>query len=146
MVGSPLVQALAKLLLLPTLITAIAFLIKGYGGPGDGFSAALIAASGVLLQYVAFGYRCVERAMALRYAPAAALGGMAAALIIAFVPVLRGEPILTHFPPAGGPVVRLGTVELNTAFAFDAAVFFLVFGFIVAAISAIVSTSRRTER
>jgi len=133
-------------LMLPILVTGVAFLVKGYASPGDGFSGGVIAASGVLLQYVAFGYRRAERSLPVRYAPAAALGGLAAALIIAFAPLLGGEPILTHQPEPGSLAIYLGTVELVGAFAFDVAIFVLVFGFVIAVITAIAGTSTREER
>jgi multicomponent Na+:H+ antiporter subunit B len=53
------------------------------------------------------------------------------------VPVLRGQPIMTHSPGPGSAVIHLGTIELLTAVAFDIGVFLLVFGFAVGAIDLI---------
>ena len=50
-----LTQTVARLLLLPTVVAALAILIKGYAEPGDGFSAGVVAALGVLLQHLALG-------------------------------------------------------------------------------------------
>jgi multicomponent Na+:H+ antiporter subunit A len=55
-----------KLLLLPTLMAAVAILVKGYAEPGDGFSAGVVAALGILLQYLAFGREQVERLLPVR--------------------------------------------------------------------------------
>jgi hypothetical protein len=42
----------ARLILLPTLVTAIAILVKGYASVGDGFSAGVIASTGVVIQFL----------------------------------------------------------------------------------------------
>ena len=52
---STMTRTVARLLLLPTLVTALAILVKGYTQPGDGFSAGVVAALGVLLQLMVFG-------------------------------------------------------------------------------------------
>ena len=129
---SELTQAVARLLFAPALMVALAVLVKGYADVGDGFSAGVIAALAVLLQFVAFGRRETERLLPVGRAPALALGGLALALAVAFVPPLLGEPILTHYPAAGAEPVHVGTLELITAVAFDVGVFLLVLGVSVA--------------
>jgi multisubunit Na+/H+ antiporter MnhB subunit len=141
-----LTQAVARLLFVPTLMVALAVLVKGYGDTGDGFAAGVIAALAVLIQFVAFGHRRVERVLPLRFAPAAGFAGLALALAVTFAPVLRGEPILTHVPAPGAGVVHLGTVELITPVLFDVGVFLLVFGFAVSTIGAFAGRGERRER
>ncbi|CAA9575010.1 MAG: hypothetical protein AVDCRST_MAG49-4067 [uncultured Thermomicrobiales bacterium] len=136
-VTTVLTQTVARVLLAPTLVVAAAVLIKGYADTGDGFSAGVIAALGVLLQFVAFGHRVAERLPLLRFAPAGTFVGLALALAVAFVPTLRGDPIMTHAPGPDEHVVHLGTLELLTAVLFDVGVFLLVFGFAVGAIGMI---------
>lgn len=140
-----LTRSIAALLLLPIFMTALAVLVKGYVGPGDGFSAGVIAATGVLLQYVAFGYRVAERILPVRVAPWLAAVGMLIALLVTFAPLLLGEPIMTHFPLPGADVVHLGTLELLTAVLFDVGVFLLVLGFSVGAIGAIAHTIEEAD-
>jgi multisubunit Na+/H+ antiporter MnhB subunit len=127
-------QFVSRLLLLPSFAVAAAVLVKGYTDVGDGFSAGVIAALGVLLQYVAFGWRETERLLPLRYAPSAAVVGLLLALVVAFVPLLFGEPAFTHYPRPGTEPVHVGTLELITAVVFDVGVFLLVFGSAVGAI------------
>ena len=129
-----LTRMVARLLLVPVLMVAAAILIKGYVDVGDGFAAGVIAALGVLLQYLAFGRAAVERVLPVRHAPKLAIGGLLVALAVAFVPVLLGRPPLQHAPAPGADVVHLGTLELLTAVAFDAGVFALVLGVVVAII------------
>ena len=135
-----LARMVARLLLVPVLMVAAAILVKGYVDVGDGFAAGVIAALGVLLQYLAFGRAAVERVLPVRHAPKLAVGGLLAALAVAFAPVLAGQPPLRHAPAPGAEVVHLGTLELLTAVAFDAGVFALVLGMVVATIHLIAST------
>ena len=126
-----LTRTVARLLLLPTLVVAVAVVVKGYSQTGDGFSAGVIAATGVLLQYLAFGRRAVRRVLPAGLAPVAVVVGLLLALLLALVPTLFGRPVLTHVPAPHEAVVSLGTLELHTAVLFDVAVFCLVFGFVV---------------
>jgi multicomponent Na+:H+ antiporter subunit B len=134
---SLLVQAVARLSLAPMLVIAAAVLVKGYADVGDGFSAGVIAALAILLQYVAFGRETAERRLPLAPLPAGAFAGLLVALAVALVPVFRGDPPLTHLPAPGAEVTKLGTLELITAVAFDVAVFLLVVGAVVGIIHAI---------
>src|SRR5688572_26251942 len=111
-------QAIARLLLLPTFVTAVALLVKGYSDAGDGFAAGIIAALGMLLQFVACGYHELRRLAAVRLAPALALAGLLIALLVAFIPALVGHELLTHFPRPGGEALHLGALELHTAVLF----------------------------
>ena len=86
-----LTRMVARLLLAPVLVVAVAVLVKGYADVGDGFAAGVIAALGVLLQYLAFGRAAVERALPVRRAAQLAIGGLLAALAVVFVPVLAAS-------------------------------------------------------
>ncbi len=127
-------QVIARLLLAPALMVALAILVKGYVDTGDGFTAGVVAALAVLLQFVAFGRREVEQQLPVRHAPRVALVGLLIALVVTFAPVLRGLPPMTHLPRPGEKVVHLGTLELLTAVLFDIGVFLLVLGFAVSTI------------
>lgn len=134
---SVLTQSVARLLLAPILVVAVAVLVKGYADVGDGFSAGVIAALGILLQYMAFGREEAERQLPVRLLPACTFAGLLAALAVAFWPVLRGDALLEHLPPPGASVIELGTIELITAVLFDVAVFLLVLGALVGIVHAI---------
>ena len=143
---SVLTQTLARLLLAPILVVSAAVLVKGYADVGDGFAAGVIAALGILLQYVAFGREEAERLLPIKLVPAGAFVGLLGALGVAFWPVLRGEEMLEHLPEAGEPVTHLGTLELLTAVLFDVAVFMLVLGAVVGIIHAIARVADGDER
>jgi multisubunit Na+/H+ antiporter MnhB subunit len=139
-------REICRLLFAPTLMVAAAVLVKGYIGSGDGFAAGVIAALAFLMQFVAFGEREVRRQLHTRFAPVVAMLGLAIALAVTFVPVLRGQPLLTHWPAPGDPVIHLGTVELLTAQLFDVGVFCLVVGFSVTALGLLARAEHRDPR
>ena len=136
-------ELVCRLLFAPTLMVAFATLVKGYAEAGDGFAAGVIAGLAFLMQFVAFGERHVRRELHTRLAPGVAVLGLALALIVTFPPVLRGLPVLTHWPPPDAPVIHLGRVELITAFVFDIGVFLLVLGFTVPALTLVARAEAR---
>ena len=138
-------RVIARLLYLPTLLVAAAILVKGFVETGDGFSAGVVAALGVLLRYLAFGHEEAKRLSIVRYATAVAFAGLLVALSVAAAPLLFGEAVLTHQPPPGTEPVHVGTLELMTAVLFDFGVFLLVFGFAVGVVSFFARTIAREE-
>jgi hypothetical protein len=75
-----------------------------------------------------------------------AVTGVAIALAVTFVPVLRGLPVLTNWPPPDAPVIHFGSLELITAFLFDVGVFMLVLGFSVTSLSLLSRAETREPR
>jgi multisubunit Na+/H+ antiporter MnhB subunit len=131
MTTTALTRLVARMLLAPVLLVAAGILVKGYTDTGDGFTAGLVAALGVLLQYVVFGGEAVARALPVRHAPRLAVAGVGLVLAITFVPILLGDPVLTHRPGPGEKVVHIGTLELMTPVLFDIGVFAAVAGAVV---------------
>ena len=130
-------RGIARLLYLPTFMIAAAVLVKGFVETGDGFSAGMICALGVVLRYMAFGHDAAKVLPVVRHAAAISFIGLLLALAVAAAPLLLGEPVLTHFPRAklGAEPIHLGTIEVMTAVLFDVGVFMLVFGFAVSLVS-----------
>jgi multisubunit Na+/H+ antiporter MnhB subunit len=125
-------DVVAPRLLGPAVMVAAAIIVKGYGDVGDGFSAGVIVALAIGLRYIAFGPDRAERSLPiLRHAPVVTVGGLLIALAVGFGPVLAGDPPFTHRPGPGEPVVKIGTLELISAVAFDIGVFLLVSGALV---------------
>jgi multisubunit Na+/H+ antiporter MnhB subunit len=139
-------RLVARILFAPALMIAFATLVKGYPETGDGFAAGVIAALAFLMQFVAFGERQVRRELHTRYAPIVAVLGLALALVVGFLPLAQGEPVLTHAPAANAPVIHFGTLELLTAFVFDVAVFLVVVGFSVTSLSLVARVQEREPR
>lgn len=139
-------QTIARLLLIPGWIIALALMFKGYVDIGDGFSAGVIAALIVVTQGLAFGAEELERMVLARMAPIMAFSGLAIAYAIAFVPVLFGKPIMFHWPPMNRDVVHFGVLEFITPVLFDVAVFLVVYGFCVGAMMAVSRAELRHQR
>jgi multisubunit Na+/H+ antiporter MnhB subunit len=138
-------RLVARALLGPTLIVAVALLVKGYADVGDGFAAGIVAALGVLLQYLAFGREEVRRALPVHAAPFVALAGLAVAFAVFAVPLVFGSAPLQSWPPPGETPVHIGSLELITPFAFDVGVFLLVLGAAVSLIDVLVEAGERSE-
>ena len=128
-------RGIARLLYLPTFVIAAAVLVKGFVQTGDGFSAGVIAALGIVLRYMAFGHEATRGIPAVRHAAAVSFAGLLVTLGVAAAPLLLGEPVLTHFPRAGTEPLHIGTIEVMTAVLFDFGIFLLVFGFAVGLVS-----------
>ena len=139
---SVVVESIARALFAPSLVIAVAILVKGYSDVGDGFTAGIVAALAVLLQYVAIGYRRVEQALPVRHALTVGLAGLLLTLVVTFAPVAWGDAPLTHYPGPGEHVIHIGTLELLTAVLFDVGVFLLVLGGAVAAVDAVARAER----
>lgn len=145
-VTSVMTRAIARLLLLPTMVAAAAVLVKGYVQVGDGFSAGVIAALGILMQYLAFGREQTERLLPLRGIGYGAYAGLLLTLAVAVRPLFVGEPLMTHWPPPGAHVIHFGTLEIITAVAFDVGIFLLVVGYGTGVISLLARLIGRIER
>jgi multicomponent Na+:H+ antiporter subunit B len=125
-------DVVAPRLLGPAVMVGAAIIVKGYGDVGDGFSAGAIVALAIALRYITFGPDRAERSLPiLRQAPVVAAGGLLLALAVGFLPVAAGDPPFTHRPAPTEHVVKLGTLELISAVAFDVGVFLLVCGALV---------------
>jgi multisubunit Na+/H+ antiporter MnhB subunit len=130
---STVLEVVAPRLLGPAVMVAVAIIVKGYTDVGDGFSAGVIVALAIALRYIVFGSERAERSLPLvRHAPVVAAAGLLLALAVGFLPVAAGDPPFTHRPVPGAHVVKLGTLELISAVAFDVGVFLLVCGMLVA--------------
>lgn len=139
-------QSAARIVLIPGWVVAIALTLKGYVDIGDGFSGGVIAALVMLLQGLAFGADELERIPATKYASILSILGLVLALATAFVPVLLGEPIFTHWPPLGEPAIHFGALEVITPVLFDIGVFLVVYGFSVGALMAVARAETRQAR
>ena len=138
---SVLTRMVARGLLAPTLVVATAILVKGYADVGDGFAAGIVAALGILLQFLAFGRDEVAAALPIDRAPAIAVAGLAVAVAVLTVPMLVGGAPLEHWPPPGEEPIHIGSLELISAVAFDVGVFLLVLGSAVAIIDALAASA-----
>jgi multicomponent Na+:H+ antiporter subunit B len=137
-VVSVVLEVVAPRLLGPALMLAAALIVKGYTDVGDGFGAGVIVALAIAVRYITWGTERTERSLpVLRHAPKAAACGLLLALTVAFAGVAFGDPPVTNYPPPAADVVKIGTLELITAVAFDIGVFVLVTGALVVLVHAL---------
>lgn len=145
-VNAGMLQAAARILLIPGWVIAIGMMLKGYVDIGDGFSGGVIAALVVLLQGLAFGADELERIPAARYAPVVSFAGLGLVVVVAFTPLLFGEAMFTHWPPINEKAYHFGALEFITPVLFDIGVFMIVYGFSVGAVTAVARAEVRQAR
>lgn len=124
---SVLTDLIARLLLPPALVVAVALIVRSHSAPGDGFSAGLVAAMAFLVMDV---LQTEESHLPL-LSPIAkphwfGAIGLLPMLGVAFLPLVFGLSPLEHRPEGNAPSV--GELHLDTAFLFDAGIAVLVIG------------------
>ncbi|HWV35645.1 MAG TPA: MnhB domain-containing protein [Thermomicrobiales bacterium] len=136
----------ARILFLPCWVIAIGVMLQGYGDVGDGFSAGVIAALGVLLQGLAFGADELDRMAVSRYAPVLTFVGLGIALVTVFLPLVFGQDLMTHWPGMNHHAITFGSLEFITPVVFDIGVFLIVYGFCVGGVHAVAREEVRLIR
>jgi len=124
---TPLIRLMTMAILPIALLISMTHIVGGDERPGDGFTAGVISALGLTLQYVVFGY--AEAHARFRRIPFATVLfiGLSIALVASAGPLLVGQPVLADLE------VRLdlpliGTIRLARAMLFDIGIYFVVFG------------------
>lgn len=141
---SVLLQTTARLAYPVIIMFALFMFFRGHNFPGGGFIGGLLASSGVLLIYIAFGMRLGDRTYRLDYRLSASAGLIFAALA-GLLPMFSGRPFLTSmFWQIDIPIV--GVLELSTVLLFDLGVFLVVLGSIVGTVKVLVLEGRHTSR
>jgi multisubunit Na+/H+ antiporter MnhB subunit len=121
-------QLIARLLLAPSIMIALAIVVKGYSQPGDGFAAGTVMSLGLLVQYVTFGLDRVERVLPVNWLLRIAVTGCTIGFAVAFLPLIWGDPVLSHWPGPDDEAITVGILEVGTVLVFDVGVALLVVG------------------
>lgn len=119
-------QTTVKIVVFIILVFAFFLLNAGHNEPGGGFVGALMAASGVVLLFLAFDLETIKKVLPINFQYVTACG-----LLLGFLTALGAiffrYPLLTHtFGYFDLPL--LGKTELTTALIFDIGVFLTVVG------------------
>lgn len=110
-------------------------LFRGHNLPGGGFIAGLLTVAAIVLQYLAFDLKYVQKLLPIDYINVAVMG-LALATLTGIGGMFLGYPFLTQaFDYYTIPI--FGTVELATALLFDIGVYLVVIGSVLTIISAI---------
>jgi len=136
---------LTQLLFPVMLIVAFFLLLRGHDLPGGGFSAGMVVAIAVLLQYMIGGTEWTEARLRLIRPFAWAGTGLLLATGTGLGALLFGRPFMTsYFGYAELPVI--GRVPTASALAFDIGVFALVVGATLLMLVALAHQSVRGHR
>jgi len=135
---------LTRLLFPVMLIVAVFLLLRGHDLPGGGFSAGMVVAIAVILQYMVGGTDWTEDRLNLR--PHLWIGGgLLVAAGTAFAALPFGRPFLTtYFAYAELPLI--GKVPTASALVFDIGIFALVVGATLLMLVALAHQSVRAHR
>ncbi|TCZ59670.1 monovalent cation/H+ antiporter subunit A [Roseicella aquatilis] len=137
-------STLTRLLFPVMLVVAVFLLLRGHDLPGGGFSAGMVVAIAVILQYMTGGTDWTEDRLRLR--PRIWIGtGLLVAAGTGLAACLFGRPFLTsYFAYAELPVI--GPVPTASALVFDIGVFALVVGATLLMLVALAHQSVRGHR
>lgn len=136
---------LTRLLFPAMLVVAVFLLLRGHDQPGGGFSAGMVVAIAILVQYMIGGADWTERQLSL-LRPVAWIGtGLVLATGTGLAALAFGRPFLTtYFAYAAVPVI--GEVPTASALVFDIGVFVLVVGATLLMLIALAHQSVRAHR
>jgi multicomponent Na+:H+ antiporter subunit B len=124
MYDSIILRTVAKVMLPLLLLLSLFMLVRGHNLPGGGFIGGLLAASGIILQMVAFGPDKARTIIPISYLNLAAVGVIFAASW-GLLGLLTGQPYMTAFW-IKQPVPGIG--KIGTPFLFDIGVYLTVIG------------------
>lgn len=135
---------LTRLVFPAMLIVALFLLLRGHDLPGGGFSAGMVVAIAIILQYIIAGTDWTEDRLRLR--PQLWIGGgLLVASGTALAALAFGRPFLTtYFAYAELPVI--GKVPTASALVFDIGIFALVVGATLLMLVALAHQSVRAHR
>jgi NADH:ubiquinone oxidoreductase subunit 5 (subunit L)/multisubunit Na+/H+ antiporter MnhA subunit/multisubunit Na+/H+ antiporter MnhB subunit len=132
--STPLSRIIAQIVLPFAFIVALAQLLYGGDGPGDGFTAGVISGLGVALWHIVFGYH--EARQKLRWLPARALIGSGLGLVIlnAIMPMLFGQPFLAH---VSFDIPLPAQLHLSSTLIYETGIFLTILGSVTTVMEAI---------
>ena len=120
---------------------ALYLLLAGHNSPGGGFVGGLTTSAAVLLMFMAYGEKTVNKVLPLNFVFFIPLG-LLIAILTGLGALLFNVPFLTHtFGVVNLPII--GELELATAMLFDLGVYFTVFGTTMTIILTIASDQNR---
>jgi len=129
MIRSPILTTAARPLLVAALALSLWMLLRGHNEPGGGFVGGLLAAAGLVIVGLAEGTRALRRILPIRPPVLAGLG-LLAALASGLIAMPWGAPVLVHLWGDFG--IGAVTLKLGTTLLFDAGVYLVVLGTILA--------------
>ncbi len=129
---SPLLSTGTQTMVPTLMLFSLYLLVVGHDVPGGGFAGGLIASTGLLLIFLAFGRRGLRRALPIE--PQTAMGiGLILAIAAGLIGLVFGGAFLTYeFAQWTMPII--GDVKVSTLLLFDLGVYVVVIGLVTTAI------------
>jgi multicomponent Na+:H+ antiporter subunit B len=124
MYDSVILRTVAKVMLPVLLLISLFMVVRGHNLPGGGFIGGLLAATGIILQIVAFGPDRARQIIPINYLELAAFG-VAFAAIWGLLGLGTGEPYMRAFW-IPDPIPGIG--KIGTPVLFDVGVYLTVIG------------------
>lgn len=133
---TPLIRIVSIIIVPIAFLIAVSHLLGAESGPGDGFTAGIIVALALTLQYETLGTLHLPGWLARMKFSHVLLAGLGIAAFSALLPLLWGDPL---FAPAawGVDAPLLGHLELKLTTLFDTGVALVVFGGAMLAITSL---------
>jgi multisubunit Na+/H+ antiporter MnhB subunit len=133
---TPLIRVVSIAIVPIAFLIAFTHLLGAESGPGDGFTAGIVIALALTLQYETLGSLHLPSWLARLNGVRLLLAGLALAALTALTPLLWGDPLLS---PAvwGVDLPLVGHLELKLTTLFDTGVALVVFGGAMLAITSL---------
>ncbi|HEX2622518.1 MAG TPA: MnhB domain-containing protein, partial [Phototrophicaceae bacterium] len=132
--STPFTRVITRIVLPLSFLIALAHLLYGGDGPGDGFTAGVVSGLGIALYFIVFGYHDARRQ--LGWLPARRLIGLGVALVLAnaVFPMVLGRPFLAHI---NFDIALPANIHLSSTFLYESGIFLTVLGSITTVMEAI---------
>jgi multicomponent K+:H+ antiporter subunit A len=129
--GDFMLRQLTRFILPLAVMLALAFLLKGHDAPGGGFISALAFAVTAILAFATYGTQAFRERFPLEPERLAILGAVVL-IVAALLPMLMGEPMLTH---SHGVLSVIGafSIKWSTTLLFEIGVVMAIAGGLTAA-------------
>jgi multicomponent K+:H+ antiporter subunit A len=138
---TPLIRIVSLAVLPIALLISLAHLLGAESGPGDGFTAGIISALGLTVEYLAFGYEEARRRLRRLEFHKLLFAGVFLALVATVLPLFAGEPVLGTVALRVA-VPGLGELGLSRALLLDVGIYLAVVGGAMTAIDSLEEVAR----
>jgi multisubunit Na+/H+ antiporter MnhB subunit len=141
---TPLIRVVSIIIVPIAFLIAVSHLLGAESGPGDGFTAGIILALALTLQYETLGSLHLPSWLARLNPVRVLLAGLTVAALTALTPLLWGESLLS---PAAWEIdiPLVGHLELKLTTLFDTGVALVVFGGAMLAITSLRLPERQDQ-
>lgn len=132
--STPMTRVIARVVLPFAFLIALAQLLYGGDGPGDGFTAGVVSGLGVAVYFIVFGYHEARKMMSWMRPYALIGGGLGLVILNAAFPLLLGQPFLAHL---NLDVALPANLHISSTLVYETGIFLTVLGSVITILEAI---------